>query len=102
MKILLIFVFVITGLCTAQVPQYNFGEGLQCAGVDIDVGRYGSPCVTDWNGDGKKDLLIGLFQITPDLGKIRFYANEGTNDAPVFNSYTEMKADGVTIALPAY
>ena len=94
--------FVMTGLCMAQVPQYQAGEDILCAGVGIDVGRYGSPCVADWNGDGVKDLLIGLFQVTPDLGKIRFYANDGTNDAPVFNSYTELKADGVTIALPAY
>ena len=52
---------------------------------------YAIPCVADWNGDGKKDLLVG-FQ--PE-GQIALYLNRGTDSKPVFTNYTVLKtADG--------
>ncbi len=72
-------------------PAYN----LECAGVPIDVVYYGSPCVVDWDGDGLKDLITGQFY----YGNIRFYQNEGTNESPVFNSFSYLEADGTTIAM---
>ena len=69
---------------------------MECSGTPIDVGNYGAPCIADWNGDGNKDMILGIFA----SGNIRFYANENTNDSPVFNSFTSLKADGATITLP--
>ncbi len=97
MKILLMLVVMATGLCIAQAPEYQSYYYQQCAGTAIDVGYYGAPCVADWNGDGEKDMVLGIFT----GGNIRFYENENTNDSPVFNSYTTLKADGTTIVLPS-
>lgn len=68
---------------------------LKCAGTTIDVQYYGSPCVVDWDGDGLKDLITGQFY----YGNVRFYQNEGTNESPVFNSFSYLQADGVNIAM---
>lgn len=97
MKILPILVLVAVGLCLAQAPTYQSFLYMECAGTPIDVGYYGAPCIADWNGDGNKDMVLGIFT----GGNIRFYANENTNDSPVFNSYTALKADGTTITLPS-
>jgi len=85
------------GVCMAQAPSYDPFSYMYCNGVQIDVGYYGAPCVADWNGDGTKDMVLGVFT----SGNIRFYANENTNDSPVFNSYSNIKADGVAITLPS-
>ena len=62
----------------------------------LDVGSYSAPVAYDWNGDEKKDLLVGQFH----YGLIRFYPNVGTNDAPVFNGYELLTADDSIISLP--
>jgi hypothetical protein len=55
---------------------------------------YAIPCVTDWNGDGKKDLLVGY---QPD-GQIALYLNLGTDAQPCFTNFTVLKtAAGTTI-----
>ena len=36
------------------------------------------PCIADWNGDGRKDLIMGRNR------GLYIYVNEGTNDAPAF------------------
>jgi hypothetical protein len=52
------------------------------------------PCVTHWNGDGKKDLLVGY---QPD-GQIALYLNLGTDAQPCFTNFTVLKtADGTII-----
>ena len=55
----------------------------------LDVGTYSAPLMTDWNCDGKKDLLVGQFE----LGRIRFYPNIGTNDAPLFDGFAYLMDD---------
>ena len=48
------------------------------------------PALWDWNGDGKRDLLIGEFETTDadswgEKGStVRVYHNIGTNEAPKF------------------
>jgi hypothetical protein len=48
---------------------------------------YAIPCVTDWNGDGKKDLLVG-YQIE---NKIAVYLNSGTDAMPVFTNVFKLQ-----------
>ncbi len=83
--ILLLFVHV-----THAVPV-QFGERtwIMDGGARLDVGTYSAPVMTDWNGDGKKDLLVGQFE----LGRIRFYPNIGENDAPVFDGFEYLMDD---------
>ncbi len=97
MKILAFPVLLAIGLCLAQAPVYQSFMYMESGGTPIDVGYYGAPCITDWNGDGNKDMILGIFT----SGNIRFYANENTNDSPVFNSFSSLKADGVTSTLPS-
>ena len=54
-----------------------------------------SPVIVDLDGDGRKDLLAG-----DTTGKLSFYSNVGTDDAPVFAGYEPVLSDGSPIDLP--
>ncbi len=75
-----------------------FGEQvyIECNGRPIDVGSYSAPMVTDWNGDGKQDLLVGQFE----FGRIRFYPNEGEIGDPVFNTFYYLQNGSVPLSVP--
>jgi hypothetical protein len=98
----------LTAACSAQpqnsgaatVPEFQKGVRLEADGKPID-GEVGHlvPCVTDWNNDGKKDLIVGQWQM--DGGKIALYLNRGTDAAPVFSKPEYLKAGGAEINLPA-
>jgi hypothetical protein len=50
-----------------------------------------SQAIVDWNGDGKRDLVIGCDpNKETKLFPVRLYLNEGTNSNPVYDSYTEI------------
>ena len=90
---------LLTGLflqVNAQAPMFETGEFLYDGAIVIDVGLFGSPFVYEWNGDGKKDLLVGQF----DQGSIRFYENIGEHNDPVFNGFSFLQANSTTITLP--
>jgi FG-GAP-like repeat len=74
----------------------NDGGAALCPG---NLGQgYAIPCVTDWNGDGKKDLLVG-YQLA---GKIALYLNLGTDAQPCFTNHTNLKTgDGSDIYHPS-
>ena len=48
-------------------------------GGEITVDSYCTPFVTDWNGDNKKDLLLGSGD-----GTLSVYLNEGSDSDPFF------------------
>jgi len=96
MRLMIIPVILSAAFCFADAPSYEPFVYMYSGGSPIDVGYYGAPCIADWNGDGNKDMVIGIFS----YGNIWFYANDNTNDSPVFNSYSALQADGVPIALP--
>jgi hypothetical protein len=95
-KFTLMLLLSVTCLIFAQAPRFNGPFIIYDSGVQIDVGYYGSPCVYDWNGDGKKDLILGQF----DYGYIRFYSNVGTDPNPQFSGYEFLYASGSQITLP--
>ena len=85
-------------LCAAEAAEFQPGVKIEADGKPIHF-EFGQlvPSAVDWNGDGKKDLLVGEFE----EGKIRLYLNQGTDNAPVFKSFTYLQAGGEHISLPS-
>ncbi len=74
-------------------PQRTAGQGM----IDVKVDGYAVPVVFDWNIDGKKDLIVGDFH-----GRVWFFANTGTDAAPVFGTPTQMLSNNVPIDVGQY
>jgi hypothetical protein len=74
-------------------PSQNITWG---SGSIIQVGQNGPiPNVGDWDMDGVKDLMVGVYT----AGNIYYYHNTGTNANPIFPTRVLLQADGVNIAL---
>lgn len=78
---------------TLAYAQFDAPFIIQANGVNLVADVICDPVFTDWNGDGLNDLVIGQFT----QGKIRFYPNSGTNQNPVFTSFSYLQADGADI-----
>jgi hypothetical protein len=67
-------------------PLFTSFFYVQYNGADLEVPADGClgafPRVVYWDGDGKKDLLLGLSN-----GTVRIYFNTGTDAAPVFDTW---------------
>ena len=89
-----------TGIDDVDSSEPRFGRSVKllAAGkpIDIEIGHL-VPCVSDWNSDGKKDLIVGQFK----SGAIRVYFNRGTDAEPVFEDFSLLQADGKPIRLDA-
>jgi hypothetical protein len=84
---------LIAAAASAAVPQFASPFIVQADGGNLVVELIADPCLADWNGDGLNDLIVGQFT----GGKIRFYPNSGTNQNPVFTTYSFLQADGADI-----
>ncbi|MBN2056938.1 VCBS repeat-containing protein [bacterium] len=70
---------------TAAAPAFADGQWLQYSGygyMDISADSHAAPAHIDWNGDGKRDLLVGNY-----WGEVLFFENSGTDTAPAFTWY---------------
>jgi hypothetical protein len=65
------------------LQEFHAGGPITDGGKPMDVGSYAAPLKTDWDGDGLEDLLVGQF----DGGRVRFYPNLGSPQAPVFDGF---------------
>ncbi len=75
---------------TNQQPNLTHSGFIQVNGSDLTVGGKATPCVNDWNEDGKKDLLIGR-----EDGRVTLLIiNEGANENPSFNTIQFIQANG--------
>jgi len=84
--------------CLTAEPRLDTGVQLLADGKPIDANTgHLVPTVVDWNGDGKKDLIVGQFA----GGRIRLFLNEGTDAAPKFGAFTDLEAGGKPIRLDA-
>jgi hypothetical protein len=57
--------------------------------IEVEVG-HAAPILVDFNGNGRKDLLVGQF----GQGRLRVYPNVGTNSDPKFEGFEWFQADG--------
>ena len=62
-------------------PVLDSGSLLQVRGTAINVGSRATPITDDWNGDGRKDLLVGNHS-----GNIYIFLNVGTDSEPIFDT----------------
>ncbi|MBN2373986.1 VCBS repeat-containing protein [bacterium] len=53
----------------------------------INLGSYIHPVAADWNGDGKKDLIVGEAN-----GSLYYLENKGSDDNPVFQEAMKLRA----------
>ena len=78
-------------------PLFMDGDRIQAGSRPLKAGDiYSAPCVADWNGDGRKDLIVG----TDRENHVYLYINEGSDDKPAFSTGTRMTADGIYITVP--
>ncbi len=75
-----------------QAFQYRFDAplALEADGHRIDVGGdigHAGPIVRDFDGDGKRDLLVSSFR-----GTIEFFQNVGSDATPRYESRGKLKA----------
>jgi hypothetical protein len=75
--------------------QPFFDEEIKLNGGNLDVGFSSSPAIVDWNGDGKKDLIIGSRS-----GKVFVFFNLGFDNAPTFQSDLDGIETGIKV--PGY
>ncbi len=83
-------------ISSAELPKFKDAGLINAAGTPI---KYWCPApwVGDWNGDGKKDLIIGVF--IKNSPNVFLYLNIGTNSAPEFAAKQNLKAGGQDIYL---
>ena len=79
------------------IPTFAPTQNIYWGGTQvIQVGQNGPiPNVGDWDHDGVKDLMVGVYQ----SGNIYYYHNTGTNANPLFPARVLLTADGTTIAM---
>lgn len=94
----LVFALLAVGAGTAwaDIPLVEPGVYIQDGASDLRVGLYCAPTVTDWNNDGKKDLVIGQ-----ELGggNVQLFLNQGTDLNPIFNGGVKIESNGVPITM---
>jgi hypothetical protein len=88
---------VLAAAAGAQSPELESPVRLESAGrpIDVQIG-HAAPLWTDWDGDGRNDLLVGQF----GDGRLRIYRNAGTQAAPRFDGFTWFEVDGRPATVP--
>lgn len=91
---------ILLNIGSNTAPAFGAGTLLQVGPeggrADIDVGERATPSIVDWNGDGKKDLIVGT-----KAGFIHLFINEGSDTAPAFRNDLLVEAGGSPLVVPS-
>ena len=87
-----LFLLFITGTLVADTPDLEGGVYIYDGTDPIDLVGHTAPAVTDWNEDGRKDLVVGNIN-----GNIWLFLNQGTDLNPVFNGGSRIESNGTAI-----
>ena len=79
----------------AEPAQLRPATNLYAGAAVLNPGTYAIPCVADWNGDGRKDLLVG-YRLAD---KIAVFLNVGTESQPVLTNSFNLQAGGADIVV---
>lgn len=98
------------GSTNQDIPTFKKIELLKIDGHilgDNDKIMFGSLEFSDWDGDGKTDLILGywaMWSIGPrrgagDGGKVRFYKNISKTDMPQYKDMGDLECHGGLVRL---
>lgn len=74
--------------------QAYYRARIMVNGDSLNVVNNSEPAVVDWNGDGKKDLLVGC-----EAGYIYVYLNQNTDTEPLFQDCATLSCNGSPIVM---
>jgi hypothetical protein len=80
------------GTLWAESPSLLDGVLVESGGSPISLSQMSAATTSDWNNDGKKDLVLG-----EGAGYVYFYANTGTDIDPQFNGGVRLTSSGSPI-----
>lgn len=85
------------------LPRLAAPFRVEAGGAPITaVSGHAAPFVVDYDGDGVRDLIVGMFGSDEQGargGTGRFYKNVGTDQAPKFAGFSTLQADGKPAAM---
>jgi hypothetical protein len=89
------FLTVAVARTLAALPQLASGVVISNGLAPLNMGIDSAPTVADWNGDGKKDLLLGQFT----NGYIYLFLNQAasSNSLPVLNGASLIQSSGTAL-----
>ena len=90
-------VWLLVNRGTLGNPIFTSKPYVQDGSSNLTVGSVSTPCVVDWNRDGKKDLLVG-----ETYGTVHFFENQGIDEDPVFNGSAQLQAGAGTLDVGYY
>ncbi|GEM_PF-449883 len=94
------FLLLLLSGIPVHASTIDFGPPIQImvGSEPLDAGHVITCTMTDWDGDGLEDLLVG--SLAEDTGKVSLYLNSGVPGAPLFTGFSYLQADGIDIQLP--
>ena len=110
-----ISVYAQRGLKIPVDSNYRFAQGVRLLTddkpIDVTTG-HAAPYVYDFNGDGKRDLLVGEFGSGTYRGettsksslanaRLRVYLNKGSNASPRYDGFKYLQAGGENASVPS-
>jgi hypothetical protein len=101
-KVVLIFAGIVIGMSSMLVqatitPVFEPADYIYWGSGQVIMADNNGviPNVGDWDHDGDKDLMVGVYY----YGNIYYYPNTGTNENPIFETRSQLMAGGSAITV---